>query len=217
MDDLPCLGTNRPARLPSLALAVNIGRPNDSGDRMTVLASRAQLRASFIRWALFLVPVVVLLGYLSGVASGSSGSSPWFAALEKPSLFPPAAAFGIAWTILYIMLGLAAALVAVAWGARGRGLALAVFVLQLALNLAWSPVFFGQHEIKGALFLILALDVAALATAVLFWRIRRWAGLLLLPYLLWLGFATWLNWQILVLNPAADGAEYSGAVQRIEL
>ena len=184
---------------------------------MSILASRAQLRASFARWALFMVPVVLLLGFLSGELSNSGERNPWFEALVKPELYPPPATFGIAWTILYILMGFAAALVAVAWGARGRRLALILFALQLALNLAWSPVFFAMHEIRVALILIAVLDVAALATTIAFWRVRKLAAVLLLPYLVWLGFATYLNWQLLELNPQSDGSEYSGAVQRIQL
>ncbi len=185
--------------------------------KLSILASRTQLRASFIRWALFFVPVVVLLGFLSGKLSGSSADSPWFSALVKPDLYPPAATFGIAWTVLYIMIGLAAALVASAWGAYGRLPALIVFVLQLALNLAWSPVFFSMHRISGALYLIGALDVLVLVTVFLFWRVRWQAGALLLPYVAWLAFATFLNWQVLELNPYLDGVEGNGAVQRFEL
>ena len=184
---------------------------------MTVLASRAQLRASFLRWALFFVPVVLLLGFLSGVVAGSGADNPWFAALEKPALYPPPATFGIVWTILYIVMGLAAAGIAVAWGARGRTAALILFVVQLGLNLAWSPVFFAMHELRGALYLLFALDLAVLLTVAAFWRVRWQAGLALLPYLAWVSFATYLNWQILEINPQADGTEYSGAVERIEL
>jgi tryptophan-rich sensory protein len=184
---------------------------------MSILASRAQLRASFVRWALFLVPVVLLLGFLSGELSGSGAQNPWFETLVKPELYPPPETFGIAWTILYIMMGLASALVAVAWGARGRRLALILFALQLALNLAWSPLFFAFHEIRGALILVGLIDVMVLATLVAFWRVRKLAAVLLVPYLVWLGFATYLNWQLLELNPQSDGREYSGAVQRIEL
>jgi benzodiazapine receptor len=184
---------------------------------MTVLASRAQLRASFIRWALFFVPVVLLLGFVSGEMSGSGADNPWFAALDKPGIYPPPAAFGIVWSILYVMIGLAGALVAAAWGARGRTAALILFAIQLLLNLAWSPVFFGMHEITGALYVIAVLDVLVLVTVLLFWRVRWQAGALLLPYLAWICFATALNWQFLQLNPDADGSEYSGAAQRIEL
>jgi tryptophan-rich sensory protein len=183
---------------------------------MNRLASPAQLRASFFRWALFLVPLVLLLGFMSG-KMGSSADSPWFAALVKPSTFPPPSTFGIVWTVLYAMMGVAFALVCAAWGARYRGAAIALFVVQLLINLAWSPVFFALHEIKIALAVILALDVVVLITVAVFWRVRRLAAWLLVPYVLWILFATVLNWQFLELNPQADGADASYAVQRIEL
>lgn len=184
---------------------------------MNRLASPAQLRASVIRWALFLVPAVVLLGFLSGQYAGSTADNPWFAALDKPAIFPPPVTFGIVWTVLYAMMGFALALVCAAWGARFRLPAILAFVLQLLLNLAWSPVFFAEHEIRLALLILGALNVAVLLTVVLFWQVRRVAGLLLLPYLAWILFATVLNWQFLVLNRGADGVEVSNAVQRIEL
>lgn len=184
---------------------------------MTVLASRAQLRASFLRWALFLVPLVLLLGFLSGEISGSSAQNPWFAALEKPAVYPDPIVFPIVWTSLYVLMGLAAALVCAAWGARGRVLALLFFAVQLGINLAWSPVFFRMHQIETALYVIGALDLAVLITLVLFFLVRRLAGVLLLPYLVWIGFATFLNWQFLELNRDGGGQETSGPVQRVEL
>ena len=183
---------------------------------MNRLASPAQLRASFVRWALFLVPAVLLLGFVSGRLGGDA-SDPWFIALEKPAIFPPPAAFGIVWPILYTLMGLAAAMVCAAWGSRYRLPAILAFALQLVVNLAWSPVFFGEHEITLGLYIILVLDVAVLVTIVLFWQVRRGAALLLVPYLAWILFATVLNYEFLRLNPAADGAEGSYAVQRIEL
>ena len=183
---------------------------------MNRLASPAQLRASFFRWALFLVPLIVLLGFLSGQIGGSADSA-WFSALQKPVTFPPPATFGLVWSLLYAMMGVALALVCAAWGARFRRLAIIAFVLQLLINLAWSPVFFGAHQITAALAILLALDVAVSLTIALFWRVRRLAAWLLAPYLAWILFATLLNWQFLQLNPEADGAEASGAVQRIEL
>lgn len=184
---------------------------------MNRLASPAQLRASYMRWALFLVPLVVLLGLLSGRVSGSTADSPWFAALTKPAIFPPPLVFPIVWTILYVLMGLALALVCTAWGARWRGPAIAAFVLQLLVNLAWSPVFFGSHEIELGLYVILALDVLVIGTLWLFWKVRRAAVWLMLPYLAWILFATVLNWQFLRLNPDLDGVDMSGAVQRIEI
>ncbi len=184
---------------------------------MNRLASPAQLRASFFRWSLFLVPLILLLGFLSGQMAGSTAGNPWFTALTKPGIYPPPAVFGIVWTVLYALMGLGLALVCAAWGARFRGAAIALFVVQLLINLAWSPVFFAMHEIKAALAVLLALDVTALITVVLFWRVRRLAGWLMAPYIAWILFATALNWQFLALNPHADGARASNAIQRIQL
>ena len=184
---------------------------------MNRLASPAQLRASFLRWALFVVPAVVLLGFLSGQYAGSTAENPWFAALDKPAIYPPPVTFGVVWTVLYALMGMALALVCAAWGARYRMPAILAFMLQLALNLAWSPVFFGEHEITLALMILGALDLAVVLALVLFWKVRRVAALLLLPYLAWILFATVLNWQFLELNRDADGVEVSNAVQRIEL
>jgi len=184
---------------------------------MNRLASRAQLRASYLRWALVLVPLVVLLGLASGLAGGSTANSLWFAALDKPAIFPPPVAFGIVWPILYVLMGLAAALVGSAWGARKRAAALLAFAAQLAVNLAWSPVFFGAHEISLGLYVILGLVVLVLLTIWLFWKVRKVAALLLLPYLAWIVFASVLNWQFLQLNRDLDGKDGPGAVQRVAI
>jgi len=184
---------------------------------MNQLASTGQLRASLLRWALFLVPAVLMLGFVSSQLAQSGPDNPWFAGLAKPTLYPPPATFGIVWSALYVMMGLAAAVVGSSWGARGRGLALTVFVIQLLLNLAWSPVFFGLHLIRASLGVILALDLLVAVLVVLFWRVRPLAGLLVVPYLAWVLFATVLNWQILVLNPDADGMPTANAVTRVQL
>ena len=170
---------------------------------MTQLASRSQLRMSFLRYALFTVPVVLLLGTLSGRLAGSAADDPWFAALAKPDLMPPGWVFGAAWALLYILLGLSLAMVLHARGAKERQRALVLFALQLLLNFAWSPVFFGWHQVGTALSLIAAMIVTVLAMIFVIWRIRIVAALLLYPYLGWLTFAAILNYQILVLNPDA--------------
>ena len=179
---------------------------------MNFLASREQLRASLIRWALVCVPLCVLLGFVIGRVSGSGPGDPWFDALIKPGIYPPPAAFGIVWSILYAMMGFALALVGSAWGARGRRLAIVVFALQFLVNLTWSPMFFGAHQITGGLIVIAVLDVLVAVTLVLFWRVRKLAGLLLVPYLAWVLFATALNYEFLRLNPQADGSEGGSAV-----
>lgn len=183
---------------------------------MNVIASSGQLRASYVRWALLFVPAIVLLGMLSGQFAGSAADNPWFSALVKPALYPPPALFGIVWTILYGLMGFALAIVVTARGAPERIPAIILFAVQLALNLAWSPVFFGAHQITWSLILIGVLDVAVLFTIVMFYRIRPLAGLLLVPYLAWILFATNLNWEFRAANPGFDGQVVPTSVQRIE-
>lgn len=170
---------------------------------MTELASPGQLRAAFMRWALFVVPGIMFLGFFAGRLGGSGAGNPWFMDLVKPSLYPPPATFGIVWTILYLVMGIALTLVITARGAPGRGYAISLFVFQLVLNLAWSPLFFGMHKIAAALALLVAIDLAVLATIIAFRKVRPLAAWLLLPYLGWVLFATALNWQFLAANPGA--------------
>src|SRR5665213_430051 len=114
---------------------------------MTEIASRAQLRMSYLRHALVTVPLLLMLGTLSAVLAGSGYGNRWFAALAKPWFMPPAWAFPLAWTMLYILLGFALALILHARGARGRPLALGLFAAQMILNYAWSPIFFAWHKV----------------------------------------------------------------------
>src|SRR3954470_11910308 len=171
---------------------------------MSGIASKSQLRMSFLRYALFTVPAVLLLGTLSGTLSGSGSSNMWFAALHKPPLMPPGWVFGAVWTLLYLLLGLSLAMVLHARGAKNRQKALGLFGLQLVLNFAWSPVFFGFHKVEAAVAIIAAMIVVCVAMILVIWRIRVAAGLLLYPYLAWLMFASLLNYQILTLNPHAE-------------
>jgi tryptophan-rich sensory protein len=171
---------------------------------MAGIASKSQLRMSFLRYALFTVPAVLLLGTLSGALSGSGNGNLWFAALHKPPLMPPGWIFGAIWTSLYVLLGLSLAMVMHARGANNRQKAVGLFGLQLVLNFAWSPVFFAFHKVEAALSIIAAMIVVCVVTILVIWRIRVAAGLLLYPYLAWLMFAGLLNYQILTLNPHAD-------------
>ena len=171
---------------------------------MTGIASRSQLRLSFLRYALVTVPLVLLLGTVSGRIANSGYGNPWFDALTKPAIMPPGWVFGMVWTLLYILLGVALAMLLYARGARWRGLTLILFVAQLTLNYFWSPAFFAYHQIGLALLLIAAMIVLTVILIVLLWWIRRVAALLLLPYLAWLCFAALLTWQIGVLNPGAS-------------
>ncbi len=184
---------------------------------MSELASPGQLRAVFLRWALFLVPGIMLLGFLSGRVAGSGADNPWFASLTKPALYPPPITFPVVWSILYVLMGLALAMVCAARSAPGRNRAIVLFCVQLAINLAWTPLFFGAHQLSGALLLIVVLDAALLLTVLAFRTVRPLAAALLLPYLAWVLFASLLTFQLWQANPDADGKQISGAVSSVEL
>lgn len=182
---------------------------------MNVLASKEQLRASFLRWALFLVPLILLVGFAAGQLGGPDTA--WFAGLEKPAIYPPPAAFGIVWSILFVLIGLSLALVASAWGAYGRGVALVAFAIHFIGTQSWSAVFFGMQDMLAGL-MVLGYGIASLLVALaLVWRVRRAAGLLLLPYLAWLCFAGVLNYQFMTANPDGGNRGADGAATRVEL
>ena len=171
---------------------------------MRGIASKSQLRMSFLRYALVTVPLVLLLGIVSGRLAGSGEGNPWFDALIKPGFMPPGWTFGAAWTVLYILLGLVLAMILHARGATGRRLVLALFLVQLALNLAWPPLFFAFHQTVPALIVLLAMIGLSAAASALLWWIRKPASLLMLPYLAWLCFAAALAFEIVRLNPDAS-------------
>jgi benzodiazapine receptor len=157
------------------------------------------------RWPMDLA-ALVLCGLVCFAAAGlgslwtfpSLGN--WYAELNKPSWNPPNRVFGPVWTTLYALMALAAWLV---WRRRDRvavGRPLALFGGQLILNAAWSGIFFSLHRPDWAFAEILLLWLMISATAVSFWRVHRFASLLLAPYLVWVAFAAVLNGTIWRLN-----------------
>jgi len=116
----------------------------------------------------------------------------------------PAVVFATVWPALYICLGLSLAMVLHARGAKGRGMALLLFFVQLIANFAWSPLFFGAHEVTKAFYLIVFILLMTIATAFAFAPIRKAAAWLLVPYMIWLSFAAILNFQIDQRNPDAE-------------
>ena len=158
------------------------------------------------RKALVVVPLIVVTGSLIGLVSNSSEANAWFAQLAKPSFQPPGWAFGVVWTALYTMMGIALAAIVNEPPSPRRKLALALFAAQLTLNFAWSPIFFGSKMIDVGFLVILGMNVLVTMTIVAFWKIRPLAGALLVPYLVWLCIATALNHEIGRLNPGADKA-----------
>lgn len=168
------------------------------------IASKGQLRMSFLRWAVVTIPLILLLGFLAGRSVPSDDQNGWYIALVKPSITPPGWAFPIAWTVLYILIGLALAMILNARGARLRGMAVGLFVVQFLLNLIWTPLFFGAHQVSSALMVIVAMLVTGIATTVVFGRIRTAAAWLMVPYLVWVSFAGVLTWRIDQINPGAE-------------
>ncbi len=146
----------------------------------------------------FLVAVFLVAGV--GGWFTSMGVSDWYLTLNKPSWNPPSWLFGPVWTVLYIAMAVAAWLVWKDAGFDGARAALTLWGVQLVLNLAWSGLFFALRSPGWALVEILALWVSILATTVLFFGYSVWAGALMVPYLLWVTFASVLNGTIVRLN-----------------
>lgn len=177
---------------------------------MTELASKGQLRWSFIRMVIIFVPLVITLGLMSSRFAGPTDSY-WFLSLEKPALYPPGWMFGLVWTILYGLMGWALAIVWHAFGHAQRGAAIGMFIVQLLLNLAWTPLFFKYHQLMGSWILMALLIAAVIGTTVLFYKVRKAAGWLMAPYILWLAVAFYLNISIWQLNP--DGGQLAPPAQ----
>jgi translocator protein len=148
--------------------------------------------------------LVGLLGCVLAVAAAAligtlavSGASQEYASLIQPAWAPPSWLFGPVWTVLYATMAAAAWLV---WRRVGLDRTLVPFAVQLLLNAAWTPLFFGAGQYGWALVDIAALWLAIAVTIVVFWRVSRPAALLLVPYWLWVTFAAALNASILALN-----------------
>jgi benzodiazapine receptor len=141
----------------------------------------------------------LLVGGVSSILTAEAITT-WYATLSKPWFSPPNWLFGPVWTLLYVMMGVAAWRVHSAKANAARLLALRFFVIQLALNFAWSLVFFGERAIAWGLLEIILLWAAIVATVITFWRVDRPAAWLLGPYLAWVSFATVLNAALLSLN-----------------
>jgi benzodiazapine receptor len=138
-----------------------------------------------------------------GAAVVASGIDSWYADLAKPSFTPPNAVFGPVWTVLYVLMAIAAWRV---WRIADRDTArgpLTLFALQLVLNLGWTVVFFGLQKIGAAVATIFVLDVSVVVTMLAFRTVDRLAALLMGPYLAWVAFATVLNIALWRLNPTA--------------
>jgi len=161
---------------------------------MSALSTQQQI-LGIVGWLAF-VFVVAAIG-----AAGSIDSAQFYSGLARPSWAPPSSVFGPVWSVLYLLMGLAAWLVWRQDGFAAARVALILFGAQLALNAIWSWLFFAWHRGALALVDVIVLWVLIVATIVSFWRINPLAGALLIPYLLWVSYATALNYSVWRLNP----------------
>jgi len=163
---------------------------------------RTQENMSVLRQVLGLILIILIC--FGVVWIGSSATMPsipnWYASLRKPSWTPPNWLFSPVWTFLYLSMAVAAWLVWRRVGLLGAALPLALFGIQLGLNLAWSIIFFGLKNIGLAMVDIVLLWLAIAATTFAFWRVSVLAGWLFVPYLAWVTFAAVLNFSIWNMN-----------------
>ena len=138
-------------------------------------------------------------GLLGGLIT-KSGMPGWYDQLLKPMNFPPAWVFAPVWNILYLLMAVSLYFVWSSDGQKTKKRALMAFAFQLVLNMTWSAVFFGLRSPAGGFLVILILIAAILCNISLFGRISRKSAMLLLPYLCWVGFASYLNYGYWILN-----------------
>lgn len=166
---------------------------------MPITRTRKQQVLGFLGW----MAVTFVAAAIGSVASINAGA--FYGDLVRPGWAPPSWVFGPMWTLLYVLMGVAAWLVWRARGLRGARFALSLYVSQLVLNALWSWLFFGWHLGGPAFVDVLALWALILATCVAFWRVSPVAGALLVPYLLWVSYAAALNFAVWQMNPQALG------------
>ena len=146
------------------------------------------------------IAITLSIGAFGGFATAKSVKT-WYPTLTKPSFNPPNWLFAPVWTLLYILIGISAYLV---WMKRDRIIhfqrTVAIYFIQLILNLAWSFIFFYLHEIGFALAEIIMLLIMIIVNAIIFYKIDKWAGLLFIPYIIWVSFASFLTYNIFILN-----------------
>ena len=165
---------------------------------MLLLSKRKQIQG-FVGWL-----VVSFTASAVGAVASIQAKS-FYSQLAQPDWAPPPGVFGPVWTVLYALMGIAAWLVWRCGGFRANRQALTLFLLQLAFNALWSWFFFAWHRGVLAFVDIIVLCILIVFTLVSFWRVRPLAGVLLIPYLLWVSFASVLNYSLWQLNPQLLG------------
>ena len=152
-------------------------------------------------WGLFLTFLAAC-----GAASATGAMfepGDWYKSLTKPWWTPPGWVFPVAWSVLYLCMAASAGRVAVL---PDNGQAMAFWALQIAVNTLWTPVFFGLHRMRAAMVVMAGLWLSVAATMLAFFQMDSTAGLLFVPYLVWVTIAAALNFSVMRLNPGAQPA-----------
>jgi len=149
-------------------------------------------------WFKLILSIIIcqLAGVIGAIFTAKSVGT-WFLTLNKPSFNPPAWVFAPVWTSLYLLMGIALFLI---WKNKKTGFAVQVFIIQLILNTLWSFLFFGLRNIQYAFIEIILLWVSILICIILFYRVSKIASYLLIPYIIWVSFASALNYELMRLN-----------------
>jgi tryptophan-rich sensory protein len=155
-------------------------------------------------YMLFLLFLITCFG--AGATGAVFPPGDWYTRLEKPSWTPPNWVFPVMWMTIYVLISYAGAKVA---GQAGSGYAMAFWAAQIAFNALWTPVFFGLRRLKGALIVIVALWLAVLGCVVTHWQLDTFAGLAMVPYLIWVTVAGALNLTVSRMNPQVEPLDLS--------
>lgn len=146
---------------------------------------------------------LVFICFLPGIIGGfftANNLYPWFSLLTKPSFSPPSWIFAPVWTVLYTLMGISLFLILCASNSKNKTQGVLFFAVQLVLNCLWSVVFFGLHRILLAFIVIIALLLFIILSILRFYKVSKPAAYILIPYLLWVSFASVLNFSLYFLN-----------------
>lgn len=155
----------------------------------------------FILFAIFLATC-----FGAGTTGAMFPTGEWYRQLSKPGWTPPNWAFPVMWTSIYLLISFAAARVA---GLEGSGYAMAFWAAQIAFNALWTPMFFGLRRMKEALYVMAALWLSVLGCVISHWQLDIWAGLAMVPYLVWVTTAGALNYSVWRMNPDVPAVDLS--------
>lgn len=150
---------------------------------------------------LFISIVIAQLAGIIGSLYTFNSIPTWYATLVRPEIAPPNWVFGPVWTTLYVLMGISAYIIwSKGYSDKKVKIALYVYLGQLLLNALWSILFFGLQDIRSAFIEIIALWIMIALNIFLFGKISKTAGYLLIPYILWVSFASYLNYSFMILN-----------------